>query len=86
MQLQASVKAASSWLEFVTAQRQTNSANMPKDAIQAIWANKGLSRTAQMSIETVLAQIDFLFFFLPRFDILVVRLPSLDMNIIRFIC
>lgn len=39
-----------------TAQRQANSANMIKDAIQATWTNKGSSRTAQKSIETVLAR------------------------------
>jgi len=67
------------------AQRQENSTNIPKDAIQAIRANKGSSRTAQRPIETVLAHIDFtFFFFLPRFDVLVDGNNSLDRNSVRY--
>ena len=57
---------------------------MSEEAIQVIWT-KGLSRTAQMPIETVLAQIDFLFFLLPRFAILVDGYTSLDRNIILLV-
>ena len=51
---------------YVTAQRQTNSANISNYAIQAIWANKGLSRTTQMSIKTVHRLDRFPFLLLPQ--------------------